>query len=520
MNKGVFMIKKISIISIVFVLMFSVVCSLFFVFRLKKENNNDTMKAINISYMKNLSIDVSGSKAFGIKKDIIKDSSAASATSLNVSFLNAKVVSASSDKGEKNYLYSTTEYYKNGQVEYNDNTISKVKFKKNPSVQEDVFDSDGNLIDSNKEISQEEIPAQINKLYVNQRYMFMQFVAIVSKSGDYRYNHNDEAKSEYIELRPDKLIYDENGISEFDMKNYYSSDLSQSFVIDMSNGNIYKITNFNIATIHDTDIVKDNSGNYYKMSINSNKELVFTDIMPNKEIYVHAVVTDKYGYTFVENHNLNTTDSVNKIIYFTGDKYMISDTKEVYLMDYDAGTFMCHIEKCIIDGVEQPFDNSAVISRLRFFGGTITSLIGYYKNKRVYDGSLYSAGGRMLIEGSLWSEYGEWFNDDLSSSILLLNRDGKLSYKLVDFDLYINNPTTLTISDFTKIFDGEIELYNKDYYINVGANKVKIKNVYIEKNFTETKYYQLTRIGNEIKLILLQDVEYSQQTYIFQPIKK
>jgi len=482
-----------------------------------------TISSINISYMKDLIIDIGDATAFGIKREEVDVETVA-----KISLIDGAVSMEEEEEIEqKFYLYATTESYENGNVEYEGNSITKVTFKKNTLVEENVYDSNGNLIDSNKVVKQEEIPAQINRLNVNEKFMFMQFVAEVGESGNYNYVVDNETKSEYVELRPDALTYDENGISGFDLKNYYSSALSQSFVVDMTNGNIYKITDFNIAKIHDVDIVKDNEGNYYKMSINNKRELVFTDIIPNKEVEIDNVLTDKYGYTFVANSHIDSTDSENKIIYFTNTKYMISDVKEVYTVDYDSGTLMDHIEKIVINGVEQTFDSSKIVRGLTFIRTNIAGIpmIGYYKGKRVYNGNIGSSMGKEFVEDSLYFSNPtyqsiEWLENDFSTSVLMLKVDGKMYYKVVDIESSIGNNIVLGLSDFTKISDSKINAYDKDYYINVGQNKIKIKNVYVEQALSGTKYYKLSRVGDEIMLNLLKDKDYSQNVYIFQPINK
>lgn len=518
---------------LIFMLVFIMICPIFVACNQNNENgnnnennnsNNANISPINISYMKDLSIDIGNSKAFGIKK---ASTSVSKKSNYSKLLLSASLLSDSSENSEKNYLYSTTEAYENGTVEYDDNIITKVTFKKNKSVQEDIYDSEGNLIDSNTTITQEEILAQINRLYVNEKYMFMQFVAEVGESGNYNYIDNDETKSEYLELRPNELIYDENGISEFDLKDYYSSALSQSFVVDMANGNIYKISNFNIALIYDIDIVKDSNDNYYKMTINNNSELVFTDIMPNKEVSINNVITDKYGYTYVANSHIVTKDFNNKLIYFIDTKYMISDTKEVYLMDYDLGSLMYHIDKSIVNGVEQPYNNTNIVSGLRNIKQNIyeSSLIGYYKENRVYNGNSYAGGGIEFIENSLYYKTSvstniKWLNNNFLSSVLLLNLNNRLYYKIVDIESCLNNSIIVESSNFTKLSENSLEQYKNDYYIKVGANKVKITNVFAEQTLTGTKYYKLVKTDNKMELISLQDIEYSQNVYIFQPINK
>lgn len=488
-----------------------------------------TVSVPNISYMKDLEIDLSNSTAFGIKKGEVTNKVALSDSNLCSSpFLLSTPVNAAENVQEKNYLYSTTTTYENGNVEYNENTITKVTFKKSTVVEENIYDSEGNLIDSNRTITQEEIPAQINKLYVNNKFMYMQFVAMVDESGYYNYYENEELKSEYVTLRPNELTYDENGISEFDLSNYYSSALSQSFIVDMTSGHIYKISNFNISKICDEDVVLDSNGNYYRISINNDRELVFTDIMPNKDVSINNVVTDKYGYIFVANSNINSVDEDNKIIYFTDKLYMISDDKQVYLIDNKNGTLVNQISKIVINGVEENIDiSNLTINGLSLIKQNFTSpnIMGYYKGYVVYQQNMYGDGGAILIEDSIIYQTSvgtniHWFNQDFTTSTLILFLDNNLYYMNVNLDDYLGTKSLINFADFTKISDKQLARVTENYYQIIGGNKILIKNVYAEKTVTSTNYYKLVNDNNEIKLELLENKEYSQNMYIFQPINK
>ena len=244
--------------------------------------------------------------------------------------------------------------------------------------------------------------------------------------------------------------------------------------------------------------------------------------MPNKEVSINNVITDKYGYTYVANSHIVTKDFDNKLIYFIDTKYMISDTKEVYLMSNEH-----HIDKSIVNGVEQPYNNTNIVSGLRNIKQNIYEppLIGYYKENRVYNGNLYAGAGIEFIENSLYYKTSadtniKWLNNNFLSSVLLLNLNNRLYYKIVDIESCLNNSIIVESSNFTKLSENSLEQYKNDYYIKVGANKVKITNVFAEQTLTGTKYYKLVKTDNKIELISLQDIEYSQNVYIFQPINK
>jgi hypothetical protein len=485
--------------------------------------SEEYFSSINLSYMKDLVIDIDNSTAFGIKKvEINKNTSTVLENNSSVSLLNASLVLDAEDEPiQKNFLYTTTEIYENGNVEYNDDRIKKVTFKKNTLVQENVYDSNDNLIDSNKIVTQEEIPAQINRLYVSEKYIFMQFVALVSESGSYDYMENNEIKSEYIELRPVGLTYDENGISDFDLKNYYSSALSQSFVVDLSNGNIYKIENFNIATIHDVDIVKDDNGNYYKMSINNQRELMFVDIMPNKDVSIKGVKTDKYGYTFVMNDkSINEKDDNNKIIYTSNYRHVFSKGSIMYtLKPLDDVSVL---DKQYIDGELVDIDNNSKIYGLKLLHATLSmnSPVFYYKGFNLHD--FYPANKYTTMNGNLKLDsnlsktgtYPDWFIGD-SHYIYFVYKE-QIYYKHIILEDYFTNETTLYIEDFSLVSDKK--LYPTGYYMNVGQDKLKINNVFYETTLNGTNYYQLIERDNDFDLRLLQNKEYTQNIFILQPI--
>ncbi len=494
-------------------------------------NSNNEVSVLKIDYMKDLSINIDKSKALGIKKGVADNGATAESLSCSrVDLLSADLL-AEKEVSERNYIYSTTEDYENGDVEYDESSITKVTFKKNTSVTEDVYDSNGMLIEVGNEIKQEDVPAQINKLYVSSKFGFMQFVALVDKSGKYDYKENGKVKNEFVELRPDALVYDENGISDFDLQNYYSSALSQSFVVDTESGNIYKISNFNIAKICDVDIVKDANGDYYKMKINADNELVFINIMPNKNVTVVNFATDKYGYTFVCNSGVDSIDKENKIVYFSDVSCWISADKKVYYVElvnsWDAVT------KVFENGEWKDFGANEIIAKLKPINPEtyVLILVGYWNENKVCNGKGMQKVNEVyrneLLQNSIYVEPNEthaevrWLDDDFSTGILVITTNNDTYFKAVDVASCIGTNTVYTKADFTKGLDSaNVVKYDKDYYMNVGKNKIKIKNVYKSVSTTGTNYYRAVKNGDKVDLVLLENVEYSQNTFMFQPINK
>ena len=82
------------------------------------------------------------------------------------------------------------------------------------------------------EITQEEIPAQVNRAIVVRGFTFIQFVPLVESTGRF---YVGDGQWEWVTLRP------EGGEIEFDKGPYYTNALSASFVIYNDSGEIFPI---------------------------------------------------------------------------------------------------------------------------------------------------------------------------------------------------------------------------------------------------------------------------------------
>lgn len=207
---------------------------------------------------------------------------------------------------------------------------------------------------------------------------------------------------------------------------------------------------------------------------------------------------------------------------------MISDDKQVYLIDNKNGTSVNQISKIVINGVEENIDiSNLTINGLSLIKQNFISpnIMGYYKGYVVYQQNMYGDGGAILIEDSIIYQTSvrrniHWFNQDFTTSTLILFLDNNLYYMNVNLDDYLGTKSLINFTDFTKISDKQLARVTENYYQIIGGNKILIKNVYAEKTVTSTNYYKLVNDNNEIKLELLENKEYSQNMYIFQPINK
>lgn len=495
---------------------------------------------LNISYIKDLAIDVDGLTGFAIKseEEVGTHKNSVQLASYNTSGQTYKVTADEQESGlARNYLYATKADCEQGDFVYSPDSVEKVSFKKNDSVKEEIYDSDGKVISSERRLTQEEIPAQINKFYATENFLFMQFVFVrqakandmlFKEGGHYYLNDYTVRYGEHTEVRPDDLVYDENGITEFDRTGYRNSEYVKNFVVDRATGYIYQIENFNIDVVVNTNIVGVNTKivgvdgtdfryYYYRISVNPEGELLFTDVMPNREVLVDSVETDKYGYTFVGNNAINLIDKENKIYYFTKcEEYFIDDAQEVYQFDTN---YPHTIKSVIINGEPQKYNNDKVSSGLRWIGAEkgagFMNFIGNYKGRFVdYQGH---------IDNALWGPGNvRWLgNNFLTSTLLYCDDDGGLYYKIIDIESCIESPVNLTPSDFQKISEDVGKLEDVEFYdMKVGKSFVRVKDAFTVKTPTGTKCYKAVKNGDKVELKLLQDKEYTQNVFIFQPLSK
>lgn len=490
---------------------------------------------LNISYIKDLAIDVDGLTGFAIKseEEVGTHKNSVQLASYNTSGQTYKVTADEQESAlARNYLYATKADCEQGDFVYSPDSVEKVSFKKNDSVKEEIYDSDGKVISSERRLTQEEIPAQINKFYATENFLFMQFVFVrqakandmlFEEGGHYYLNDYTVRYGEYTEVRPDDLVYDENGITEFDRTGYRNSEYVKNFVVDRATGYIYQIENFNIDVVFNTSIVGVDDGTesfryyYYRISVNPEGELLFTDVMPNREVWVYGVETDKYGYTFVWNDAINLIDKENKIYYFTdGDEYFIDDAQEVYQCD----TNYPYTISVMVNGEPQKYNNDKVLSGLRRIGREKDEMYGGVMGN--YKGRFVDYQGR--IANALWCpDNVRWLgNNFLTSTLLYCDDDGGLYYKIIDIESCIESPVELTPpSDFQKISEDVGKLEDVEFYdMKVGKSVVRVKNAFTAKTPTGTKCYKAVKNGDKVELKLLQDKEYTQNVFIFQPLSK
>ncbi|MCH5351761.1 MAG: hypothetical protein J1F39_07330 [Clostridiales bacterium] len=491
--------------------------------------NLNVVPSVKLEFMKNLMVDIDGVTAYSIRTDKNGDyldvkplgsdgfSHDGEPDGAAISLLSASIVAdeapvrTAKAASPRSFLYSTKDSYDAGNVEY-DNT-EKVTFMKNDSVTGDVYDNNGKLIDSTRKVTQYELDSQINRLYTTGRFTYVQFIPIVRVSGEYKYKTPDgETGSDLVLVRyDDPKEYDEYGVSAFDKRDYYSNHLTSSFVIDNETGYFYKIENIRIMGFIG-ELITDDHGYFYTVSTDANRNLVFTDVCPNKDIQVSGVMLDNHDWIYVlNNNNINVVDREKKTVYYTDKtRYYLDSDGTVYL---EENGYLTHK---MVDGESIELDEAD----RRYSVGLVKTGDEYdiYEGSALYDKNLAVkyrlTGGELYVNGN-W----RWLNDSYDT-IIGYGNDGTLYYKTIDLEDYRNQSVTLSMeSDFTPFpYDGLTEVTN--YYLQVGDDSYKVNNVWRRISISETVYYRLAKTETGVELIELSSKQYEGNVFIFQPINK
>lgn len=531
--------KRISLVLLAVVTFFS--CSGCSCSEQKKPNeNNNVYNELKLDYMKDFMIDVSDVAGYAIKYEYFDSTKQVVKVKKDneIELLSARVLSDSQeDKEETPYLYTTSEDGVYGNVEYDLEDIEKVVFLKSAKT----YEINDNLEDL---IIQDNLDAKINKVYTAGKYTFLQFIAKVEESGSYPYeDSNGEIHYENVYVRPTKLVYDEKGVSEFDKKDYFTSKLTASFVIDNDTGLIYKIENIYIKEFKN-GLVIDNNGYYYRMNVDLNGNLTFTDILVNKDVTIYSAAYDNYGWTYICNSQFEYKDEASKTILFKKDNdYIVDANNNVYRFIEDSyyivieefpngGKTVTSRDKHYIsykmeDGESKVYQNQGFIKEVKKIDENEDEIIfsATYNDYYISDLGVYHKRNGTEVNKFNDDVYdltlnGVWLDDNYDMAIKL--DQGKLYYKHINIDDYLNTNTRLLQSDYTLMHSDieNLEVHDKDYYLEVANDKVKITHVYKVIGLNETKYYRIVRENDVLTLKEVEAISYSQNIYIFQPINK
>ena len=315
---------------------------------------NGTPQKLTVGYLSNLMVDIGDASALGI----VRRSTPGSSSARNLT-----------GTSEKNYLVKTTVEYSHGNVEWDESGLTNVTFQKRTTetLVIPIYDEDGNIIDEEiieegQIISQDEIQAQVNRLYVYNTYTFIQFVP------------DDTAL--IPDVRPDDLGRpDREGYFDYDKRNYYNDDYHQSFVIENSTGNIYSLEdNVYISYIHNGLLNIRYSPYIWDCRINENDELEIFTLFQNSMLEVSDYYKDKYGNNYIFNRSIDQIDTETSTIFFTKTEYHVSSSGEVL---YIEGGLYGEASAAFISIGLDPHYSSGYFMEEAFFYGAVYSFDTY-----------------------------------------------------------------------------------------------------------------------------------------------
>ena len=167
------------------------------------------------------------------------------------------------------------------------------------------------------EVTQEQIDPYPVNLYATEKFIFMAYSDYVSLI-------------EYDDREPDNQF----------------SPINENFVIDRKTGKVFSMGDLERFTVCGENIVRCSQYGvtgfvYYYLSV-ENGALIFTDLMPNKNIFVREVFEDAFGNVYVYNESVSKKEG--NIVYVTdrvrigedGYAYLFRDTLSFNSIDEDT----------------------------------------------------------------------------------------------------------------------------------------------------------------------------------------
>lgn len=294
----------------------------------KTELNEDKIIGykLDISFVSGLCAEISDAASLGIAREKFQHT--------NVAFGKENNVVYAQQSTHKNYLIKSKDKA--------DGELSKVTFFLNDKEDGEIFDSNGNQIEENSTVTQDQIYAQINKLYVMKDYTFIQYTILVENAGWIEYEDSEgNTKTGYVDLRPldENLELDEDGIPLFDKVNYITDDLHQSFVIHNQSGAIYSLLEFGIKEISNDLFFLTGSNYIYDMEINQDNELVFTSLLQNDSVKLLNWFKDEFNNIYIQTDLDIAASSNNKTVFYTQSKqeYFKAECGTVIYRNGDSG---------------------------------------------------------------------------------------------------------------------------------------------------------------------------------------
>lgn len=323
-------------------------------------------------------------------------------------------------------------------------------------------------------ITQDELDAEIDKLYALGEYTFISFVP------------------KGMSQRPtdDMLTFDTDGIALYDKCDYFSNSTRQSFIINNTTGYIYKIKNFNIKEIQGGCLLSANDNFIYDFKINENDEVEIFSLFTNDTIEWYSCFKDKYGNKFIQNNRLNTYDATtntyfyvyepfvddNELQYCGKTVYELTSNNEAIALVYPIPTFgngndLRAIEDAYI--VQANGGKRALTAEDSFsiyYNKDKINMIAYMKRTNInginnsigQDWSFYKSKSRAAYKVENGVVYGYNCHDGYSSKLFLMKYDA-VNQKSTCLEGNFGQNVYYETSNLEK-YDVIIEFYNGSIY--------------------------------------------------------
>lgn len=148
---------------------------------------------------------------------------------------------------------------------------------------------------------QSTVGGEIDKMYVyNEQFTFVSFVP---------YGTSERPSD-------DQLIYEKDGIANYDKRDYYTDNNRQSFIFDNYSGYIYLIKGFHIKYIHNNLLLSSSDNLVYDFKINEDNSLEIYSLFSNASLNYVNFFKDKHGNKVIQNDKLDKYDENTNTYYF------------------------------------------------------------------------------------------------------------------------------------------------------------------------------------------------------------
>ena len=217
-------------------------------------------------------------------------------------------------------------------------------------AEEESTDFNGNAIDPGTEVTQEEIPGTIDKMYVLGDFTLVSYLTVdakelIEKAEDkgnrfqatlrvgnqelsftyikdstrfsLSYDNGVQKFTEVISFRCDDSSYrplnETENVTYHDIEDYYNSVFRYSVIVDNRTGIIYDIGEYSLSAHN--GIAYEKSLGPVSISVNDEGNIVLTPIITNPDIFIYSLFKDAYGQYFILNDSLNAASG--NYMYFT-----------------------------------------------------------------------------------------------------------------------------------------------------------------------------------------------------------